>query len=417
LKVIGVDQDDQRVKAINSGKPPVYEPGLGELIESSRTSLSATTRITEAVRHSSATFVFVPTPYKPGEGYSLDYILPACESLAQALAAKDEFHLVVISSTVMPESTEGILKTRIEKLSGKLCGQQFGLCYNPEFMAIGSVIRDFLNPDFVLIGESDKRSGDQLESIYRKILPKDSKIVRMNLVNAELSKLALNCFVTTKITFSNQLAQMCEFLPGSNVDVVTSTIGLDSRIGPKCLKGGLGFGGPCFPYDNKAMMALADNLGIKAPISGVTDSTNRDEMDRIIEIVKNKLPIGGVTGILGLAYKPGTNVIEGSQGFLIAEELASKGIPVLAYDPEATANAKKQTRFPIQFVESAQDCLNNADVVVIATPWDEFRQIDIRKSNDNRPHVLIDCWRMVDPDKLNKMWTYIAVGVGPTITG
>jgi UDPglucose 6-dehydrogenase len=412
--VIGVDQDALKVDAINRGKPPVYEPGLKDLMASPRKSLSATQDINEAVLRSSVTFVIVPTLREPYQGYSLDFILPACESIAKALVSKDEFHLIVISSTVMPGSTLGILKTRVEELSGGRCGKQFGLCYNPEFMAIGSVIRDFLNPDFILIGESDTRSGDRLEGIYRKILGDESKIVRMNPVNAELGKLALNCFVTTKITFSNQLAQICELLPGANVDVVASAVGLDSRIGPKCLKGGLGYGGPCFPYDNRAMMSLANRLGIAAPLSEVTEATNRNEADRITTIVESRLPEGGVVGILGLAYKPETNVIEESQGFSLAEKLASQGIPVIAYDPAAADNAKTKTRFPIRFVDSAQDCLKDADVVVFATPWEEFRRLKVNSDREKRPLVIFDCWRMLEPEALDDWITYIAIGVGPS---
>jgi UDPglucose 6-dehydrogenase len=416
FRVIGVDQDRHKVEAINRGKPPIHEPGLEELMASTRKSLSATQNIHEAVLQSSVTFVIVPTLPKPEQGYALDHILPACESIARALVSKDEFHLIVVSSTVMPGSTEGILKKRVEELSGGLSGHKFGLCYNPEFMAIGSVIHDFLNPDFVLIGESDTRSGDRLEGIYREILGDKSKIVRMNPVNAELTKLALNCFVTTKITFFNQLAQFCELLPRANVDVVTSAVGLDSRIGPKCLKGGLGYGGPCFPYDNRAMISLSHRLGIEVPLSEVTDLTNRSEVARIMTIVKNNLPEEGVAGILGLAYKPETNVIEGSQGFFLAETLASLGIPVIAYDPQAADSAKKKTQFPIQFVDSAQECLKDADVVVLATPWNEFRHLKVNEVYEKRPLVIIDCWRILKPDKLNNQIKYIAIGIGPSTT-
>ena len=413
FQVIGVDLDRQKVEAINRGEPPVYEPGLDDLMACTRKYLSATQDINEAVLQSSATFVILPTLSKPDQVYTLDYILPACESIAKALVSKDEFHLVVISSTVMPGSTEGILKTRVEKLSGGRCGQKFGLCYNPEFMAIGSVIRDFLNPDFVLIGESETRSGDRLEGIYRKILGEKPEIVRTNPVNAELTKLAINCFITTKITFSNQLAQICELLPGANVDIVASAVGLDSRIGPKYLKGGLGYGGPCFPHDNRAMMSLTHRLGIEAPLSEVTDSINRNEVGRIATIVKNNLPEGGIVGILGLAYKPETNVIEESQGLFLAEELAAQDIPVIAYDPLAADRVKEKTRFPIQIVDSAEDCLKNADIVVLTTPWDEFQHLKVPDGREKRPLVIIDCWRLLEPDLIDDYITYIAIGVGP----
>lgn len=413
FRVIGVDRDRQKVEAINRGKLPIYEPGFRDLLAGTQEFLSATQDIENAVLQSSTTFVFVPTLSESNQEYTLDYILPACESIAETLVSKGKFHLVVISSTVMPGSTEGILKTRMEEISGGRCGEQFGLCYNPEFMAIGSIIHDFLNPDFVLLGESDKASGDRLEKIYGRVLGEKSAIVRMNLMNAELTKLALNCFVTTKITFSNQLAQICERLPGADADVVASTIGLDSRIGPKCLKGGLGYGGPCFPHDNRAMMSLANRLGIEAPLSKTTDLANRNEVGRIAAIVKNNLPDGGAVGILGLSYKPETNIVEESQALLLAEELASLDFPVIAYDPMAVDSAKKETQSPIQFVDSAQDCIKHADVVVLATPWNEFKHLDFKEGRIKQPHVIIDCWRMLEPEKLNKRINYIAVGLGP----
>jgi UDPglucose 6-dehydrogenase len=161
------------------------------------------------------------------------------------------------------------------------------------------------------------------------------------------------------------------------------------------------------------MIALAQRLGIEAPLSEVTDSMNRDQIGRITTIVKKNLPEGGRVGILGLAYKPNTNVIDDSQGFILAEELASQGIPVIAYDPAAGDSAKEKTRFSIRCVGFAQDCLKEADVVVLATPWDEFKHLPVDDECKKRPLVIIDCWRLLEPDSLDDNITYIAIGVAP----
>jgi UDPglucose 6-dehydrogenase len=199
------------------------------------------------------------------------------------------------------------------------------MCYNPEFIALGSVIRDFLNPDFVLIGESDERSGQVLEGIYRQVCENDPPIVRMNFINAELTKLAVNTFVTTKISFANMLARICERLPGADVDVVTRALGLDSRIGAKYLKGAVSYGGPCFPRDNLALIATARKVGAPADIAEATDRFNRWQVGWLADLVWAYLPEGGVVGILGLAYKPNTDVVEESVGLLLAGELGARG--------------------------------------------------------------------------------------------
>src|SRR5262249_32804959 len=198
-----------------------------------------------------------------------------CEAIGRALRAKQRFHLVVLTSTVMPGTTGGPVRAALEEASGKRVGQDFGLCYGPEFIALGSVIRDFLNPDFVLIGESDLRSGAMLESLYKEVCENDPPVARMNLVNAEITKLSINSYVTTKISFANMLARICEKLPEADVDVVTAALGLDSRIGTKYLKGAVSYGGPCFPRDNRAFAALARQLDAPADLPEATDPFNR----------------------------------------------------------------------------------------------------------------------------------------------
>jgi UDPglucose 6-dehydrogenase len=212
----------------------------------------------------------------------------------------------------------------------------------------------------------------------------------MNVVNAELTKLAVNTYVTVKITFANLMAQLCERLPGGDVDAVTTALGKDSRIGSKYIKGGLGFGGPCFPRDNAAMFSLARRLGVSFPLAEATDAANREIPARIADLIGSRAPTGGCIGLLGLSYKPDTPVIEESQAILIAELLLKRGFEVRAYDPSAMDAARQHFGKRVQFMSSAEACIADADVVLIATPWKQFKTLDYGAS------VVIDCWGMLD---------------------
>lgn len=415
-RVIGVDVDPNKVRLINQGIAPVYEPGLQDLLSSSQGRFSATDDYEIAIRNSDVTFIVVPTPSDEQGGFSLRYVLPACEAIGRVLRQKPDFHLVVLTSTVLPGATEQEVKPTLERYSGKRCGVEFGLCYSPEFIALGSVIRDFLNPDFVLIGESDLRSGEILAALYKKVCENDPPIARMNFINAELTKIALNSFVTTKITFANMLARICERLPGADVDIVTAALGLDSRIGQKYLKGAIGYGGPCFPRDNVAFAHLARQIGVPATLAEATDTMNRQQVLELAEVVKSSLREHGKVGILGLAYKPNTDVVEEAQGLELARLLANERIPVIVYDPAAMENAKRVLDEDelVTFASSLEACVAEADVIVIATPWEEFKHIEpIRLAGNPRRPILIDCWRILEPARYEEVVDYLALGIGP----
>ena len=412
--VIGVDVNAAFVEALQDGRAPVPETGLAELIQRNRSRLTATSDCREAVLATEMTFLVVPTPSKADGAFSLDRVLEACETIGDALGRKPGFHVVVITSTVMPGSTGGPIRAALERASAKLCGRDFGLCYNPEFIALGSVIRDMTQPDFVLIGESDPRSGKLLADLYERHWQKRAPVRRMSFVNAELAKIAVNTFVTTKITYANMLARLCERLPGADADVVTAALGLDSRIGPKYLKGALGYGGPCFPRDNVAFSALARSRGVQALLAEATDRFNRQQVEWLGEALLERLPTGGRVGILGLSYKPDTNVIEESQGIAFARYFLEKGVPVAVYDPAALPNARSCLKGPVEFAESAAECARQSDLLMIATPWEEFRRLSPAdlKYGGARP-VIIDCWRILSPGAFDGRAEIVALGQGP----
>lgn len=408
-RVIGVDLNERFVTAINAGRAPVFEPGLQEMITRGRERLSATNDLSQAVVDTEATFLIVPTPSKPSGGFSVDYVLEAAKGIGQGLRRKSGYHLVVLTSTVMPGDTGGQLLPALERHSGKRCGPDFGLCYSPEFIALGSVIRNFLNPDFILIGECDSKAGEMLAQISLSAVDNKPPVARMSFANAELTKLAVNTFVTTKISYANMLAELCEHLEGGDVDKVTAALGLDARIGSKYLKGSLGYGGPCFPRDNIALATLARQLGIPAPLPEATDQINRRQVSRLVKLVQRHLPTGGTAGVLGLAYKTDTNVIEKAQGLEIAQALLADGVAVVVYDPHAMDTARPVLQ--ASYAASAAECARAADVLVVTTPDPAFRTItaaDLARKQGRA--TVIDCWRMLKREELAGVCHYVGLG-------
>jgi UDPglucose 6-dehydrogenase len=394
--VLGVDVDPAAVRRLNDGMAPVDEPGLQELVTAHADRLEATVEL-EAAADADMTILLVPTPSDERGAFTNAFLLAAIERIGGGLAGRDDYHVVVVGSTVMPGSCEDELRPALEEASGRKVGESLGLCYSPEFIALGNVIRDMLEPDMVLIGESDERAGDVLESLYAGVCENDPPFRRMSLVNAELTKIAVNTYVTMKISYANTLADLCERLPGADVASVTDALGLDSRIGGKYLKGAVAYGGPCFPRDNKAFAVLARELGTEATLAEATDSINDEQLHRLARIVHAYAREDDAVGILGLTYKPDTPVIEESPGLAIAELLAENGVrEVHVFDPVATEVAVAHLGDAVHGCATADELLERSDVVVIATPWREFASLPLdRLAGQSRRRVIVDCWRVL----------------------
>lgn len=395
-KVVGVDVNPDYVRALAAGKAPVEEPGLQALIDSAKGRLTSTMDYEKAVLASELSFIIVPTPSDTKGGFSNKYVLSAVTAIGAALRKKPGYHVVNVTSTVMPGSTGGEIRRALEEASGRTVGKDVGLCYNPEFIALGSVVRDMLFPDMLLIGESDPRAGDMLEALYKTTCEKNPPVMRMSWVNAELTKISVNTYVTTKISYANMLAEMCERLPGADVDVVTSALGMDTRIGRKYLKGALGYGGPCFPRDNVAFGVLARSLGARADIAEATDRLNRHQIERLADIALRLLDNRSRVGVLGLSYKPETGVIEESQGIALAARLSEERKEVYVHDPLALQGAIAVLQDKVVPLASAEECVKAVDVLVITTPWPQFREIP--QAAFARPDArlqVLDCWRML----------------------
>ncbi len=408
-QVIGVDLNADIVKKVNEGVAPVNETGLDELLEKYKDNITSTQSYEEAILNSNISFIIVPTPSKDSGEFSTQFVEKAIEQIGKVLKYKSSYHLIVLTSTVLPGSSEEKILPFLESAVGRKCGLNFGYCYSPLFIALGSVIKNIISPDMVLIGGYDARSSDILESFYKTIVDNNAPIARMNIVNAELTKISVNSYITTKISFANTLADICENLPGSDVDVISQAVGLDSRIGNKYLKAGLGFGGPCFPRDNAAFSFSATSIGASAPLAVATHQMNQTQIDRVI---KKLIEFGGKlekVAVLGLAYKLNTAVTEESQGLEIATKLISRNLDILIFDPMSKFMDKKQFSPKIKFAKSAQECLNWADAIIITLPYDEFKITPEQLPKGKYP-VIIDCWRILSPNSFLGKASYFAIG-------
>lgn len=408
FEVIGIDINIDFVEKINQGEAPVQEPQLQELITTHRDKISATTNYDHAISETAVTLVIVPTPSGKDGMFINDYLLQSMEKIGESLKKKSDYHLVVIKSTVMPGSTGGEIQKTLELASGKSIGDQLGLCYSPEFIALGNVVKNLLFPDLVLIGESDKKAGDLLEELYHKTCSNQPTIKRMNFVNAEISKIAINTYVTTKISYANMLSDVCQHLEDADVDVVTNAVGVDSRIGSKYIKAGVAFGGPCFPRDNIAFGAMAKQIGARADIAFATQEINKYQNHRLHSLIQSHTKSNRV-GILGLAYKPGTSVVEESQSIQIANQLSEKGYQVSVYDPLAMDEARKVLVKDIDFAHSVKACLDQCETVIIMIPCPEFVAHITPELLQGK--TVIDCWRLL-PHQFADICTLIHLGHG-----
>lgn len=399
LNVIGVDVNRLSIDLVNEGKAPVQETNLDETIAANKERIRATASHEEAILNSDISFVIVPTPSDERGAFSLQYAAWAFKEIGKALGKKKTYHNVVLTSTVLPGSTRQALIPILEKESGKKAGRDFGVCYSPEFIALGSIIRDFLNPDFTLIGEFDEQCGAQLEEIYSRVMTNGAPSARMSLENAELTKISVNTFVTTKITFANMLAEICENLPGGDIDVVTNALGLDTRIGRKYLTGAIGYGGPCFPRDNVALSFIARELGVEARLAETTDSMNRAVAGKIVEKIRPMLRENATVAVLGLSYKPFSHVTEESQGVFIAKNLSKNGIRVVAFDPMSGQMALEEIRREIVVLDSIEECLKQAEAVLITTPDPYFKELSAENFKNEYASVLVfDFWRILQAE-------------------
>lgn len=418
FRVVGVDVDGERVKLLTGGRPPIYEPGLDSMLKRAveEEMFFPTTDAKSSIDGSDVSFITVGTPSRADGSIDLKHVKSAARDVGSAMNDKADYHLVVVKSTVTPGTTQNLVKTLLEKFSLKSCGRDFGLCMNPEFLQEGDAIRGVLEPDRIVIGEFDERSGDALEKIYRDFhREKMPPLIRTNLPTAEIIKYANNAFLATKISFINFIASLCEKVKGADVDLVARAIGMDHRINPKFLKAGAGFGGSCFSKDIEALMSFSHKSGLKSSLLENVLRINEKQAVHMVELAKEKL--GELNGkhvaILGLSFKPGTDDIRGAPSFKIISRLLDEGAKVAVYDPAAMVNAKKIFGERIIYSPSSLDALTDADCCMVVTEWAEFltlRPDDFKARMKNT--LIIDGRRVYDHEVFTKELDYAAIGLG-----
>lgn len=417
FKTIGFDVDKKKVEAISRGQAPFFEPGLTELIKENLESggFKVTTDPSEAVMGSDVSFITVGTPQTEDRTIDLTYVESASKMIGRALRQKNHWHVVVVKSTVVPTTTEKLVKPVLEQSSGKRCPEDFGLCMNPEFLREGNAVADTQRPDRVIIGEVDRRSGDSLESLYKDFYGGMPTLVRTTPVNAELAKYANNAFLAVKISFINEIANLCQKLPRADVEVIAKSIGLDNRIGRGFLKAGLGWGGSCFPKDLSAIIDFARNLNADLSITRVAFEVNENQPIKAVELAESLL--GALkekkVAILGLSFKPNTDDIRDAVSVKIIRELIRRGSDVVAYDPAAIENARSTLNERVHYATSVRDCLKNAECCIIVTEWDEFTKLSEKDFTSNmKTPIVIDGRRIYDPKKLESHVKFAALGLG-----
>ena len=408
--VVGVDPMQPVVDALNEGRVLIDEPGLPEMIAANSERILATTSYAEAIPGADITFIIVPTPSGDDGAFINDYVVNALREIGQVLRENPQPHLVAVTSTVMPGATSAVLAPAFEQALGRSLGDGVALCYSPEFIALGSVVRDLQNPDFVLIGADDEAAGRRLADFYLGIGGgRDVPVQVMNWVNAELAKISVNSFVTMKITYANMLASICEGLPGGDVDEVTRAIGLDSRIGPRYLKGGPPFGGPCFPRDNRALGVAAEAVGAPWDLAAATDRMNDGLAERIAEMVITATNEGDTVAVLGLAYKDNTPVVEESAGAKVAGALAVQGRRVIVHDPIADASHSPfLSGLAYTQLEDVASAVGDAAAIVIVGDDPAYDTLPSLPMVDDV--VVVDCWRRLVDATWPLSATYLAIG-------
>ena len=397
MTVTGVDKDVDKVEALRAGRIPIYEPGLEEVVKKNMEAgrLRFTDELGPAIEDALVIFIAVGTPPKADGSADLTFVRQVAESIGQHLNG----YKVIVTKSTVPIGTGRMIEETVNAASGG--GQKFAVVSNPEFLREGSAIEDFMQPDRVVIGTRDPEARDIMLQVYAPLRVADVPFVTTNVESAELIKYASNGFLATKISFINETAELCERL-GADVEVVAQGMGLDSRIGPKFLHPGPGYGGSCFPKDSSALAQIATEQGmtfeIMESVISVNERTKRRMVDKI-ELTAGDLS-GKTVALLGLSFKPDTDDIRESPALTLIEGLKQRGAGIRAYDPASMA-ATAEIEPDITYVSDAYEAVDGADVTVIVTEWNQFRALDLSKLKErmNAP-VLIDLRNIYQPEEM-----------------
>jgi GDP-mannose 6-dehydrogenase len=400
-EVIGVDVNPTKVEIINSGASPIVEPGIKEVIADvvKAKKLSATTDTVQAVKSTDVSLVCVGTPSKPNGSLDLGHVRRVCEEIGAALATKNERHTIVIRSTMLPGSVESVAQPALEEASGKKAGKDFGLCVNPEFLREGTSLKDFYAPPFTLIGASDEQTAKTVANLYAEI---DAPVFTTSIKTAEMVKYVCNCFHALKVSFANEIGNICKALELDSHEVM-NVFCADTKLNLSSyyLKPAFAFGGSCLPKDLRAVTYKAKELDVEVPLLTAISITNRLQIERALDMVlrtgKKRI------GILGFSFKAGTDDLRESPMVTLIETLIGKGLDLVIYDRDVSlarlfGSNKEYIEQGIPHIAklmraSIEEVLSASDTIVIGNKSEEFRQIESRLRPDQ---TVIDLVRLFD---------------------
>ena len=421
IKVLASTHNKKKAALINEGKAPFYEAGLQEIMndikEKSPELLQCLTDPVKAVLETDISMITQGTPMRDDKSIDLSFIESTAREIGEALKNKNQYHLVVVRSTVVPGTTRNLVSKIIEEVSGKQPGRDYGLCMQPEFLAEGRSIEDTLHPDRIVIGEFDEKSGSILQEFYEyfygdhlKICP----ILRMNLESAELVKYGNNCLLSTKISYANEFANFAELVPNVDISQVMKGVGLDYRLNSRFLRAGVGFGGSCFHKDVNAIKAWSKSKGYTSRLLEAVLNINDDQAIHIVDIAEEL--VGKLAGkkitLLGLAFKPGTDDMRQAASIRVINELRKRGVTnIIGYDPKANKMAEIELGDKIKYADSIEEALKDSECVLLITEWDDFAELtpDDFKTHMKTPN-LVDGRRIYDYDKFNESLPFRAIG-------
>ncbi len=419
VDVICVDIDKNKIDRLNNGQIPIYEPGLEDIykrnVEKGR--LSFTTNLEESIKDSDAIFIAVGTPPDEDGSADLKYVI----GVAREIGKKMDHYLVVVTKSTVPVGTSIKVKNAIlEELKKRDLSIPFDVASNPEFLKEGSAVDDFLKPDRIVVGVDSEKAQKVMKKLYKPFLLNGHPILFMDITSSEMTKYAANSMLATKISFINDIANLCEIL-GADVDSVRKGIGSDIRIGHKFIYPGTGYGGSCFPKDVQALIKTADANGHSLEILKAVESVNNKQKSVLVSKIMNHFN-GDIKGrkfaLWGLAFKPKTDDMREAPSLVIIEKLLNAGAQVIAYDPVAMDEGKRILGDTIEFAKDEYDACVDADALVLVTEWTEFRLPNFRVLQKLLKNKLIfDGRNIYDPEELAELsYTYYAIGRKPVIS-
>jgi len=422
-RVTCVERVTERVDAINNGSVPFHEPQLSQLVREfvSSDGLRATVSLSEAVADAEISIIAVGTP-SVEEGIDLSQIAVAAEEIGKALRGTAQYHVVVVKSTVVPGTTDGLVRGTLERNSGKTVGVEIGLCMNPETLREGSAVEDFMSPDRIIIGQFDERSGSTIAKLYEKF---DCPKMVMSLRNAEFTKYAANLLLATMVSYSNEIAAMCEATPGSDIDSILDGVHLDRRLSPivdgkrispgilSYIRAGAGFGGSCLPKDVNALRVFARERDVRTPLLDAVISVNRSRPDYLVSLAERIVgPLAERSlAVLGLAFKAGTDDLRDSPSLPLIKGLMAAGAKIRVYDPMCMSGARGILGDSVVYSHSAQESVQGCEAAIIATAWREFLDVDWRTAAKKmvRP-IIIDARNALRSLHIPPEITYVGIG-------